>query len=165
MENQTEQYGGFWMRFLAYIIDGVAINTIIWTVVFPILGVIGSQYNVYDQFRDLEYLSDEEAIALMFSFLPAFLLFNLVINWLYSALLESSSWQATIGKKAINVIVVDADGARIDFAKASLRYFGKILSGAIFNIGYIMAAFSPRKQALHDLIANTFVIYKPIQPI
>lgn len=164
MENNTEKYAGFWIRFLAYLIDGITVNTILWTVIFPILGMLGASYSVFGDLAELQYMDEDEFAPFILSFLPAIMTFNLVVHWLYSALLESSAWQATIGKLAINVIVVDVDGNRINFAKASLRYFGKILSAAIFYIGYIMAAFSPRKQALHDLIANTFVIYKPIQP-
>jgi uncharacterized RDD family membrane protein YckC len=83
---------------------------------------------------------------------------NTLIGWLYFALMESSERQATLGKMALGIYVTDVEGRRISFAKATLRYFAKILSTLILFIGFIMAAFTARKQALHDMIANTLVL-------
>jgi len=77
--------------------------------------------------------------------------------WLYFALQESSVHQATLGKRALNIYVTDMYGRRITFGQATGRYFGKILSG-ILCIGYIMVAFTERKQGLHDLLAGTLVL-------
>jgi uncharacterized RDD family membrane protein YckC len=85
-------------------------------------------------------------------------LVNLVVNWLYFALMESSSWQATLGKRAVGVKVINEQGSRVSFITATIRYIGKIVSGAILLIGYIMAAFTAKKQALHDMIATTYVV-------
>lgn len=82
-------------------------------------------------------------------------------NWLYSSIMESSSKQATLGKMALGIIVTDGAGNRISFARATGRYFAKILSGLIFYIGYIMIAATEKKQGLHDIIASTFVYKKP----
>ena len=71
---------------------------------------------------------------------------------------ESSSWQATPGKRALGLIVTDTEGRRISPARAVGRYFGKILSGLILLIGYIMIAFTERKQGLHDFLAGTLVV-------
>ena len=81
-----------------------------------------------------------------------------LIWWLYYAGFESSRWQATPGKRVIGIRVTDAAGARVSFARASGRFFAKILSGLICGIGYLLAAFTARKQALHDLIAGTLVV-------
>ena len=86
---------------------------------------------------------------------------NTLIGWLYFAGFESSERQATIGKMALNIYVTDVDGRRISFVKATLRYFAKILSAIILFIGFILAAFTERKQALHDMIANTLVLSRP----
>lgn len=83
---------------------------------------------------------------------------NIIISWLYFSLLQSSSRQATIGKMVMGLKVVDEDGERITFQQATIRYFSKILSAIILMIGYIMAAFSSKKQALHDKLASTYVI-------
>jgi uncharacterized RDD family membrane protein YckC len=81
-----------------------------------------------------------------------------VISWLYYALMESSAKQATLGKMAIGIVVTDLDGHRISFGRATGRYFGKILSGLILGIGFLMAAFTEKKQALHDILASTLVV-------
>jgi uncharacterized RDD family membrane protein YckC len=78
-------------------------------------------------------------------------------NWIYEAALESSSKQATLGKMALALKVTDLAGQRISFVRATGRHFAKILSGMILMIGYIMAGFTERKQALHDMIAGTLV--------
>lgn len=79
-------------------------------------------------------------------------------QWLYFALMESSEKQATLGKMAMGIIVTDLDGNRISFGRATGRFFSKIISCAILFIGYLMAAFTERKQALHDIMAGTLVL-------
>jgi uncharacterized RDD family membrane protein YckC len=78
-------------------------------------------------------------------------------GWLYEASMESSSKQATLGKMALGLKVTTEAGQRISFARATGRHFAKYLSGMILMIGYIMAGFTQRKQALHDMIAGTLV--------
>ena len=78
--------------------------------------------------------------------------------WLYFTLLESSAWQATLGKKALRLAVTDEEGNRIGFGKANARYWSKILSTLILGIGFLMVAFTRRKQGLHDMIARTLVV-------
>jgi len=84
------------------------------------------------------------------------IILNIVCIWLYFALQESSESQATIGKRAMNIYVTDLQGRRISFGQATGRHFSRILSG-FFAIGYIMVAFTEKRQGLHDLIANTLV--------
>jgi uncharacterized RDD family membrane protein YckC len=85
----------------------------------------------------------------------------LVVSWLYYALSESSSWQATLGKKILNLKVTDMSGQPISFGRASGRYFAKIITGMIpLMIGYIMAGFTEKKQAIHDMIASCLVLRK-----
>jgi len=83
---------------------------------------------------------------------------SLVAGWLYFSLCESSSWQGTVGKKVLGLRVTDINGHRIGFGKATGRYFGKILSGLILGVGFIMIAFSEQKQGLHDMLAGTLVV-------
>lgn len=82
---------------------------------------------------------------------------GLFANWLYSALSESSLWQATLGKRLLGVEVSDLKSQRITFARASVRFFSKFLSALPFGIGFMAAAFSPLGQAWHDQIAETIV--------
>lgn len=85
-------------------------------------------------------------------------LIGLFLGWAYYAGMESSARQATIGKSAMGIYVADMNGQRISFMRATGRYFAKILSALILFVGYIMAAFTARKQALHDILANTLVL-------
>jgi uncharacterized RDD family membrane protein YckC len=81
-----------------------------------------------------------------------------MLSWIYYASLESSTWQATLGKKILGLKVTDLEGNRISFGRASGRFFGKILSGMILGIGFLMAGFTERKQALHDIVAGCLVL-------
>jgi uncharacterized RDD family membrane protein YckC len=75
--------------------------------------------------------------------------------------MESSPYQGTLGKMALGLIVTDLQGRPLSFARASGRFFGKIITGMIpFGIGYIMAGFTEKKQALHDMIAGCLVLRK-----
>ena len=80
------------------------------------------------------------------------------ISWAYFALLESSPAQATLGKIALGIKVTDAGGGAITFRRASVRYFCKSLSTLVLGVGWLLAAFTPRRQALHDLLSGTLVV-------
>ncbi len=99
-------------------------------------------------------------INLMFTY--AGWLLGTVASWLYYALMESSERQATLGKQLLNIMVTDISGNRITFGRATGRHFAKIISGLTLSIGYIMAGFTEKKQALHDMIADCLVLKKPI---
>jgi uncharacterized RDD family membrane protein YckC len=89
-----------------------------------------------------------------------------VAGWfLYFALMESSSHQATVGKIALGIQVTDLEGNRLSFGRALGRNLAKIISALILYIGFIMAAFTERKQALHDLIASALVVKRSEQPV
>lgn len=83
---------------------------------------------------------------------------GIVGSWLYYALCESSRWQATPGKKLLGLIVVTEDYDSVSFGRASGRFFCKFLSSALFGVGFIMAAFTDRRQALHDIVARCLVL-------
>jgi uncharacterized RDD family membrane protein YckC len=74
--------------------------------------------------------------------------------------MESSKRQGTLGKMAIGIVVTDLDRRRITFGKANARFWSKLLSKALLGAGFIMIAFTRRKQGLHDIIAKTLVIRK-----
>ncbi len=141
------QYGGFWRRVLAYIIDAIIVN-----VAGSLVGfVVGLALGLQMQSGGADTETFEGAAGLAGGVL------GLVSSWLYFAILESSSMQGTLGKKALGMIVTDLDGGRIGFGRATGRYFAKILSGIILLIGFIMVAFTERKQGLHDMIVGTLV--------
>jgi uncharacterized RDD family membrane protein YckC len=81
-------------------------------------------------------------------------------GWLYYALMESSQHQATIGKRRLGICVTDANGRRISFARASGRFWSRLLSAIPLGIGFLLPRFTKRKQALHDLVAGCVVIRK-----
>lgn len=85
-------------------------------------------------------------------------LLNLVIGWLYFVLLETSQKQATLGKMLVEIKVTDINGNRLGFGQATGRYFSKILSAIILGVGFLFPLWTPRKQALHDIIAGTLVL-------
>jgi uncharacterized RDD family membrane protein YckC len=140
-------YAGFWLRVVALIIDGLILSP---------LAIISAVLNL-----GAKHVTDSNNAGAMVGLglvLMVFGLFALVIRWLYFALLESSTWQATVGKKVMGLKVTTLDGNRIGFGRATGRFFGKIVSGLTLCIGFIMAGFTERKQALHDMMAGTLVI-------
>jgi len=101
-----------------------------------------------------------EDFAPMVGMFGRLVVIRIVINWLYYALLQSSAWQATLGKKALGLEVTDLQGRRISFGRATGRFFAKFLSLMIVFIGFLMIGFTERKQGLHDILAGTLVIRK-----
>ena len=146
------QYAGFWLRFLAYLIDSLVLSVpAVFLVFLMFVGMAGS----------LSQIERRNEVVPVLGSILFFILFYVLLFaglWLYYAIMESSSWQATLGKKALKLQVTDLDGRRISFGRASGRFFGKLISGMILNIGYIMAGFTEKKQALHDMIAGTLVL-------
>lgn len=147
-----QRYAGFWIRFLAVIVDGIILRIALQ----PVLAVLGLPR--FWWFGRMNHSIDIDDMVLFFTMLSSVLAVFFIGHWLYEALLISSAWQGTVGKRLLNLKVTDDLGNRISFARATGRYFSKILSGMFFCIGYIMAAFTDRKKALHDMIAGTVVI-------
>ena len=109
-------------------------------------------------FSRFDHHIDIDDIIVMVTTVSSAMMIAFCAHWLYEALMTSSSWQATVGKRVLNLKVTDDFGNRISFGRATARYFSKILSGMILCIGFIMAAFTDRKKALHDMIAGTVVV-------
>jgi len=86
------------------------------------------------------------------------LAFGFVGPWLYEGFMMSSEWQATVGKRVMSIVVTDLEGGRISFGRATGRHFAKYLSAFLLGVGFVMAAFTSKKQALHDIIAETLVV-------
>ncbi len=161
IETRGVEYAGFWLRFVAYIIDYAILQILNFVVVIPVLGLLGlGIFTSFDGFNP-DMVSEEESIAVFVAFISAIssiALLTLALQALYYAFMQSSSRQATVGKLALSLKVTDMEGGRIDFGKALLRELCKILSSAIFLIGYLMAGFTDKKQALHDIIPGTLVV-------
>lgn len=137
------QYAGFWKRVAAAVIDMLILYAIYFIIVISI-GII----MLAGGDEDLDALEGFGMLA------------GITVTWLYHALLESSSTQATLGKMALGIKVTDTAGNRIGFGRASGRYFGMFLSGFILNIGFLMVAFTEKKQGLHDMMADCLVVDK-----
>ena len=139
-------YGGFWIRVVAAIIDGIILRVVVSPIhlIFGGLGLAGMMSGIHP--IGLGILGGGiTVIALLFG------------SWLYEAFMESSSYQATLGKMIFGMKVTDLNGNRISFERATGRHFAKWLSAMVLGIGYIMVGFTERKQGLHDLLAGTLV--------
>jgi uncharacterized RDD family membrane protein YckC len=143
-------YAGFWLRGAAYILDSFLLGLVVGLVILvPLIrrGAIPAD-NPWVLFTG----TSRQIVAIQ--------LLVTMASWLYFASFESSKWQATPGKRAFGLRVTDLQGNPISFARASGRYFGKIISGTLFMIGFAIAGITPRKQALHDIIARCLVLRK-----
>jgi uncharacterized RDD family membrane protein YckC len=141
-------YAGFWIRFLAWLIDAI----LLWVLSVGAHTVIrlSAGLSIFPLWR-----SSPSAPP---SLVCSEFLVDLVLNWLYYALFESSAAQGTLGKQALRLRVTDLSGRRISFARATGRYFAKIVSFITLCVGFVMIAFTGRRQGLHDLIAETVVL-------
>jgi len=154
-------YASFGARFVALLIDSVIVGCINFIVVAPIMGVLG--LGVASQVQDGQPISEEQAVGMIAGLVAGIfsaMLAVWIISLLYFAIMESSKAQASVGKMAMGIKVTDLDGNRVSFGKAFLRSIGKVLSQMIMYIGYLMAAFTEKKQGLHDIIAGTLVVKK-----
>lgn len=151
------EYGGFWLRLVAYLIDSAVMSLGIVLILIPLIFLTGLG-GLLSGIHPEEELND----AGVFLIIGVFFLFatvSLAVTWLYHALMESSEWQATIGKKALGLVVTDAAGQRVSFGRATGRHFAKIVTNMVpALIGYIMAGFTEKKQALHDMIAGCLIL-------
>lgn len=138
-------YAGFWRRVVAYLVDFIIIFVVL-GITFAVLGAIAGA------------AAGDNAGGVIGGLVALFYLIYIVALWLYFALMESSARQATFGKMALSIKVTDLDGRRIGFGKATGRFFGKIISGLILYIGFMMAGWTEKKQALHDMMAGTLVV-------
>jgi uncharacterized RDD family membrane protein YckC len=142
-------YAGFWLRVVAYIIDAMILGIVGVGAFFPLFRANIHAFTAENPWEVYTSVSRP---------LLAIRLLALMLSWIYYASMESSTWQATLGKKILGLKVTDLAGNRISFARASGRFFGKILSGMILGIGFLMAGFTARKQTLHDILAGCLVL-------
>lgn len=151
------EYAGFWLRLVALIIDNVVIGFGFVLVLIPIIFLTGLS-SLLSRIHPGEDLNDA-GIFVIFTLIFLAVTVMLLVTWLYHALMESSEWQATLGKKALGLVVTDMAGLRVSFGRSTGRHFGKIITNLIpAFIGYIMAGFTEKKQALHDMMAGCLVL-------
>lgn len=153
----AQPYAGFWLRLVAYIIDAAILCLGFILLIGLAAAIVGTGF-----FRGLgqDVSGAYNVLAPVAVLMIAMFVFaSLAGGWIYYAWFESSQYQATPGKLALGLFVTDMQARRITFARASGRFFAKIITGLIpLFIGYIMAGFTAKKQALHDMIASCLVL-------
>jgi uncharacterized RDD family membrane protein YckC len=140
-------YGGFWIRVVAVIVDAVILRVVVAPIglMFGGLGLAGG------------FMTGAHHLGMGLLGGGVILILMIFGSWLYEAFMESSSYQATVGKMIFGMKVTDLNGNRISFERATGRHFAKWLSGMFLCVGFIMVGLTERKQGLHDLLAGTLV--------
>lgn len=136
-------HAGFGKRLGAYLVDMI--------IILLAALLLGFMLGIFLYILDVQ---DETTLNLCSN------VFGLSLGWLYFAGMESSSYQATLGKMLLGIKVTDLAGDPISFGRATGRYLAKIISGLLFGIGYLMIAFTEDQQGLHDMMAGCLVISK-----
>lgn len=132
-DSSAVQYAGFWARVAAYFVDFAIIM-----VAYLVLGLAG--------------VFGGPMVAALMGVLTFFL------NLLYWPVMEASARQATFGKQVLGLQVTHVDGGRTSFLRALGRHLAKVLSAIPLCLGFVMAAFTGRKQCLHDMVARCVVV-------
>ena len=151
------EYAGFWLRFLAFLIDNAVMGIGFVLILIPLIFLTGLGGFISEIHPDEDM--NDVGIFMLIGLLFLAATVSLLLTWLYHALMESSEWQATLGKRVLGLVVTDMAGRRVSFGRATGRHFAKIITNMVpAFIGYIMAGFTERKQALHDMIAGCLVL-------
>ena len=138
-------YAGFWLRLAAALVDSLAMFIPFCTVMFVVIVII----------RLVSATERSDPAVLMLAIIPPVIILAAA---LYFALMESSPWQATLGKKVVGLYVTDIEGRRLSTGRAIGRTFAKLLSSMTAGIGYLLCGFTEKKQALHDMVAKCLVL-------
>ncbi len=158
-------YAGIGARFLAALMDGVIIGIpigIMSTVLSAMLAARVVTRAAGKTYNPGMAATDVGSVFAGFGFI---MIISVLLSWAYFAMMESSSWQGTIGKRIMGIQVTDINGGRISLGRATIRLAVKAFLSGWFLIGYIMAFFTQRKQTLHDMIAGTLVLTKSVNPL
>ena len=148
-------YAGFWLRFLAGSVDVAleAFGALLITLAIDFaLRRFGHSFGI-DRWNAKVFAG--------FAYIPILA----VGSWLYCAFMESSAWRATVGKRLLGLQVMDTEGRRISFGQATVRHFMKFLSLFCLMIGFLMAGWTKRRQALHDIPTDCLVIRVPAKVV
>lgn len=166
-KNEQPQYAGFWIRFGAWVIDSIIVGIPLLVLSNIIFALFVNSMEIPEELlidpARIETLSDAEILSIIGPMMVAFfgtMAVCLLFSLFYYSLLHSSKWQATIGKKLLGLKVTDKNGNRLSFWRSLGRYIVSSLLSGILLIGFILAAFTEKKQALHDLIVGSFVVKK-----
>jgi uncharacterized RDD family membrane protein YckC len=158
VEQEQVTYAGFGKRFAAMVIDRVLIAFFCSSIYWELQKVLGWWIKRMTKKRsldDLGFSSSYDKIESMA--MNYYMVFMVIAVWCYYAGMESSPWKATPGKKLLGLEVTTENGKRISFTKATGRHFGKILSGLVIYIGYLVMLGNPKKQTWHDSMSGCVV--------
>lgn len=145
-------FAGFWLRAIAYLFDTILISLV--------LGLIASFYPA-TFIKMSDGASASPSLTALPQLTPIAFVITIAATWFYYTIFEASDWQATPGKRALRLYVADLNGQRVTLARAATRNLAKIISSLTFLVGYLVAGFTERKQALHDILASCLVLRKP----
>ncbi|MBJ7449418.1 MAG: RDD family protein [Parachlamydiales bacterium] len=167
----SAKHGGFWMRLVAFVIDMVIITILTYLFMFLVEFLVGGTEAIvtsHDQTlatnqpvpSDQVVVTTDDYVTTVpvWPFALASQIVFIAVPWLYYTLFESSTLQATPGKRVLNMRVVDGKNDRLTFARANGRYWAKIISWLILTIGFLMIGWTRHKQGLHDKMAHTYVL-------
>ncbi|RDI47653.1 RDD family protein [Falsibacillus pallidus] len=154
-------YAGFWKRFAAYLLDGIFLGIPLAGITVLVFLFFFGATGFFEGIDDPDYVDQELTNSQLIGMFAAYgivVIINLLASILYYAGFHSSKMQATPGKRILGLKVTDLNGNRISFWRALGRLLAMSFLSTILMIGYIIAAFTEKKQALHDLIAGTIVV-------
>jgi uncharacterized RDD family membrane protein YckC len=141
-------YAGFWLRLAATLIDASLICFPVYIMFFFAVVVLWK-------------ITTSNGGSTSVGILAALVTMMLLAPWFYFSFLESSRWQATVGKSLLRLYVTDLEGHRLSRGRSMARNLAKCLSTLTLGVGYLMSGFTARRQALHDLIAQCVVLRRP----
>ncbi len=148
---ESREYAGFWRRVWAGMIDvslEILVALLLALLIDAIFKLVGRALGI-----------EQESAAYVTGF--TFIVLLAVGGWLYAALSESSRYRATLGKRVMHLQVVNANGGKLTFGQASARHVMKFLSLFSLGFGFMMAGWTNRRQALHDMPNDCLVIHVP----
>lgn len=156
----SSDYAGFWLRLVAFVIDAIVLSVVQLLLVIPLFDFFKTSRHRYwrDTTNDDNTVLDW--ISCYVSMINASHVILVVLAVLYFSFMESSRYQGTLGKLAMELKVISYHNTRPGFSTALWRNLAKLLSTLLVFAGFIMAAFTVRKQALHDKLAGTLVVKK-----
>lgn len=149
---------GFLRRFAAFIVDSFILGIAMWALILLMVLLLGfGVAGIATMFESSSRRGVPEG-PLLWVFVIGFYVLPILMQGAYHIAFTGSAWQATPGKRLLGIKVVDEDGQRITLARSTGRWFAAALSYLTFYIGFLMAAFTDRKRALHDMVASTRVV-------
>ena len=143
-----DNLASFGWRLLAYVVDYIILSVLM-DFILKILALRGITFKI-QSYTALLKLPIAELLTLQ--------LITSITLVIYNAICEASPMKGSVGKKVFKMVVVDVDGVSQNFLNALLRSIGKAFSIFFFYMGFLSIFFTEHRQALHDLLAKTYVV-------